>query len=648
MNDRITLVKKLFFTSLITIFSFLSLNIPVKAASLNTQEKINSYNVEIKINEDGSLDIVENINVTSTGAKIKRGIFRDFPTKSFINNVIPNFKSFEVVQVLKDGIEEPYHLERYDEGTRLYIGDKNTYLKRGVYNYTLKFRTQNQVSFFEDHDELYFNAIGHNWDFAIDKVSVTVLSPKGTKKEDINVGGFTGLKGATTKNFIYQITGNEITFTTNKPLAPKEGFTVVVGWPKGFVNKPNILTRASLYLMADKYFVYSFLVLISIIVYYLFVWYKVGKDPESSETFSIYDVPKNVSPALISYINKMGFDRKSISASILNLAINNQIKITESRALIGSNFTLTKISNSEDVLFSEEKELINDFFNKSDSFTINSKNSSTLQSAVNGFKSRVVKMGEEKYVKQNLKYMYLPVMLSVLLYAVLSFISVGSPGPLMIIVLNVLFIFGSVTIIVQSLIPIFKARFNFKSVFKIIISLLALLLFVIMTLALTIGLSEGIGILSIIVINLSVLTHCVFFYTLKARTLEGKVLLNQIEGLKKYLTAVENPRFQSKLHEEIPFSFGVYEKYLPYAIALGVEPVWTDRLQQAIKNSELDVTKYSPIWYSGYRNFDFNSISKIDRSLNLSISNWSGSKSNSGFSGGFSGGGSGGGGGGGW
>ena len=62
----------------------LSLTILLFASSIfyaqSQPERIISFDSKIKISEDGSMLVTETIKVHAGGNKIKRGIYRDFPT----------------------------------------------------------------------------------------------------------------------------------------------------------------------------------------------------------------------------------------------------------------------------------------------------------------------------------------------------------------------------------------------------------------------------------------------------------------------------------------------------------------------------------------------------------------------------------------
>ena len=158
----------------------------------HAQEKIVNYDVHIKINKNSTLLITEEITVIAAGKKIKRGIFRDFPTRYKDKKGVKYNVGFKVKEVKRNTRKEAYHLKSQSNGKRVYIGSQNRFLNSGLHKYKLVFKTNQQLGFFKDHDELYFNAIGHGWDFSIDKAKVIVELPKLVDASKIKVDGYTG------------------------------------------------------------------------------------------------------------------------------------------------------------------------------------------------------------------------------------------------------------------------------------------------------------------------------------------------------------------------------------------------------------------------------------------------------------------------
>jgi uncharacterized membrane protein YgcG len=129
----------------------------------------------------------------------------------------------------------------------------------------------------------------------------------------------------------------------------------------------------------------------------------------------------------------------------------------------------------------------------------------------------------------------------------------------------------------------------------------------------------------------------------------GRKLKDAIDGFKMYLTTAETERM--KVVGTPPTKTPqLYERFLPYAMALGVEEQWSRQFAPIFKRLEQEGHPYIPLWYSG-RMFAINEFSnEFSSSLNSAISSSSTIPGDSsGFGrGGSSGGGGGGGGGGGW
>ena len=199
-------------------------------------ERIHNYHSDIVVDEKGDMTVTETIKVKSEGNKIKRGIYRDFPTqyKDRLGNKY-NLE-FSVTQVLRDGSPENFHTEKRSNGIRIYIGNKNRYLEKGDYTYAITYRTNRQLGFFDQHDELYWNVTGNDWDFPIDKASATVRLPEIIPQDSIEAEGYTGVSGSKDQNYKASIRNDgSAYFETTRALPRRHGLTIVVTWPKGYI-----------------------------------------------------------------------------------------------------------------------------------------------------------------------------------------------------------------------------------------------------------------------------------------------------------------------------------------------------------------------------------------------------------------------------
>ncbi|HKR94408.1 MAG TPA: DUF2207 domain-containing protein, partial [Candidatus Angelobacter sp.] len=147
------------------------------ATAQDSDERIRSFDSRITVNTDGSMLVKETIAITSAGESIQHGIYRNFPTsyKDWKGNSYSVL--FEIVSVRRDGHSEPYHTEEQKNGVKVYFGSATYDLPPGEHTYEFEYRTNRQLGFFKDHDELYWNVTGNGWQFPIDVVSATVLLP---------------------------------------------------------------------------------------------------------------------------------------------------------------------------------------------------------------------------------------------------------------------------------------------------------------------------------------------------------------------------------------------------------------------------------------------------------------------------------------
>lgn len=99
------------------------------------------------------------------------------------------------------------------------------------------------LGFFDEYDELYWNATGLEWAFPIDHATATVTFDFESDPEIIAIDGFTGAMGERGKAPSMRVGDSSAIFASDEILLPHEGLTVVVSWPKGFVVEPDGMQR---------------------------------------------------------------------------------------------------------------------------------------------------------------------------------------------------------------------------------------------------------------------------------------------------------------------------------------------------------------------------------------------------------------------
>ncbi len=197
-----------------------------------TAEAIHDYTVEIEILDDGDLQITETIDY-DFGSQLRHGIFRTIPSRFHYDDVHDRVYPIEDVTVQSDA---PNDVDISEDGpsTVIRIGDEDVEIS-GRHTYTIVYRVEGALNAFSDHDELYWNAIGHEWAASIVTAEVTVRAPGSIQRVEC----FQGSQGSTEPCAVAESEGSEARFSPGGSFVPYEGMTVVVAIPKGAVPEPE-------------------------------------------------------------------------------------------------------------------------------------------------------------------------------------------------------------------------------------------------------------------------------------------------------------------------------------------------------------------------------------------------------------------------
>jgi uncharacterized membrane protein YgcG len=600
------------------------------------------------------MTVAETITVNSTGTNIIHGIYRDFPT-SYTGSYGRRVRvKFDVQEVLRDGSPENYRVENQLGYTRVYIGNEGVTLQPGIYTYYIKYSTNRQLGFFPDHDELYWNVTGNYWKFPIDRAVARVILPGKVPSKDIKLDGYTGYKGDKGKDFKDGINKyNQPYFETTRPLSQNEGLTIVVGWPKGFVREPTRAEKFNAFITDNVGSIFSITGLLILLGYFIFAWSAVGRDPQKGTIIPLYTPPDGITPAAMRYICRMGWDNKVMASALINMAVKGYIKLEES----GDVYTIRRAGAPDSVLSTEEAVLAEKLLEQGDSLELESANHMEMQEAIRSMKAVMSHKYKDTYFSTNLKHFAMGAVLSavIIVLGILSGPGWGSGAAALMGVWLSFWTLGVAALITQIVkgwqLALHGGRHVVSRGFSAGCLTVFAIPFVIGEMFGIVTLAAATSILFVITLLAIGITDFLFYHLLKAPTKEGRKVLDAIEGFKMYLSVAEGDALLAAVPAEKTVE--TFEKYLPFALALGVEQIWSQRFADVLAQAGVAGHPYSPSWYSGHytgvSDFTATTSSLGDVMSGAISSAASAPGSSSGFGGGgSSGGGGGGGGGGGW
>ena len=506
------MIKKIFFSSVLTVFVIIGFAGYVDGAE-DTTEVIDNYNVDIVVDKDASIKVVETIDY-NFGQNSKHGIFRNIPYKYKARG--GNFKlEIDEIEVVNEiGLSYTFTVSNSSGSKEIKIGDKDSYVT-GVKTYVISYSVDKTFNYFDDFDELYWGAIGAEWNMPILNGTVNVILPEAYDENDLKKTCFFGYEDSNEEckgEFVLnsEEKTKKVTFE-NFYLESFQGVTVVIGLPKGAVYEPTFWERAW-----DMFKSNSILLLPVFVFFTMFyLWSRFGRDPKSfSAIIAHYSPPAGLSPAESGTIYDTSSSNNEITATLIKLAIDGFLKIKqlEKKSSFSKNdYELIKLKESKDIKNEIEKELFEKVFSGKESVKMSDlKNEfykDLLELKKNIYKTSV----NSGYFKKNpnsTRNTYMTIGISVTFF-----------GPVL-------------------------AYFSLLTTFSFIVS----------------------GIIIII-----------FSFLMPARTKKGQRALEQLKGLNLYISVAESERI--KFHNSPKKTPELFEKLLPYAMIFNLEREWAKEFE---------------------------------------------------------------------
>ncbi len=236
-----------------------------------------------------------------------------------------NYELFLEVQSVTDG--EGGKL-KYDSSISNGERDLKIYIPGAVdttRTVEITYRVRNGTRFFKDYDEFYWNVTGNDWPVPIDHAAATVHFPAAAAGS-LRAQAFTGVYGSSERNATAEVNGAEAQFATNAPLPMRGGLTIDVYIPKEVLSEPGALTKFLWFVGGNPI---VFLPLVTFAGMFVLWWYK-GRDPDPGTSVApMYEPPPGISPAEAGTLLEDAIHPRDITSTMVDLAVRGYIKIEE-------------------------------------------------------------------------------------------------------------------------------------------------------------------------------------------------------------------------------------------------------------------------------------------------------------------------------
>ena len=279
------------------------------------------FDVDIKINEDSTFDVTENQIYYLDGSF---GFFeRDVSLKDidaitdveifdWDGNRIP--KSELEIESLDGNKHIQWNFPRRD-----FFGERKSWI--------VKYKVHGGISFLEDYDEIYWNAIPWDRKVPIQNVKVRVNLPDNKIFKSDLIWLYTE-ENLVVENSYFR-NGNTQAFFEGKNLKPYTNFTIAAGFPKEIVSQSAFWKD---FLAIYYGYIFSIIIFFSCVIIGFYHWYKTELSREGKRAIvPQYEPPENLRPAMAEVIVKEKLTEKGLVATIIDLAVRGYVRIDEDK-----------------------------------------------------------------------------------------------------------------------------------------------------------------------------------------------------------------------------------------------------------------------------------------------------------------------------
>ena len=297
----------------------LLLALALASPAFGRELRITDFHSEVLVRPDSSLDVTETIDVQFIGSW--NGIYRTIPVE------YPGPGGFNYSLVVTDANAteggSPLRIDKNRQGPNLefkiYVSGA-TDTRRTL---SLHYVVRNGLRYFNDHDELYWNVTGTDWTVPLGSASAHVILPPGAT--GVHAAQYAGAYGSRAQDAQVEILGSNVTVQTTRPLAYREGLTLVVGWDKGFVHEPTQYDLIAQFMRSN----WPLFAPVAAFLGMFWLWFTRGRDPRVGSVAVQYEPPEGLTPGEAGALVDQEAGMRDITASIVDLAVRGYLTIEE-------------------------------------------------------------------------------------------------------------------------------------------------------------------------------------------------------------------------------------------------------------------------------------------------------------------------------
>ena len=562
-------------------------------------DRILSFAVDVSLRKNSTLEVREEFVAHSAGDYFRYGMIRELPIDSEARwdrrLVGPYTKDtgirVKILEATEDGAPVSYEQGSDSGYPQLRIAPW-TPLASGDHRFVLRYEADGVTQFLADHDQLYWNAVGHYWRLPVDETVVRIHLPPEVPSGVVTADVFVGGRGSAgpppaEKQLQRSALPDGLEFRIAN-LGSAQSPSVWLTWPKGFLMPPALgpLAHDSGLLIAPAL----------LLLYYVIVWLALGRGPQRGTVAIQYQPPQGLSPAAVRYVRTTGCDGRSLAATIAQLAARGCVGIEPQ----GAKYKVTRLSDVDakalqPPLAPEELSVFEGLFEDGPETVLDSKNPNPLNRYLMRINIELQKRLNNLYFTRNARWLALGTFASFLTAIGMALTAQGRNGDRMTLLFLTWWFFFCFyflgLIAVMTLLPALgRVMRGLGGAKEMAIGFVVIAAFggggiaVLWQLKSGASLAYALSLLALVAINIAA------FPALRRETPLGRQVREQIEGFRAFLDKVEQDRMRRvdpadaialDAQGAASGARAASTEFLPYAIALEVREAWGDHLAEA-------------------------------------------------------------------
>ncbi len=490
------------------------------------EEFIAKYDIDITVLSAEEILIEESILYNFGTTPNRHGIYREIPNVFVVEG--KKYRTFIDWKGVTDysGKPVPYVDESSSNIARIRIGDADKNIS-GYQEYKILYSAKNSlIPISNDRAQLYWNAIGTEWNIPIQDIAVTASVPDVIPEESFCYVG--GVHSEVPCNLNESI-GRTVS-VQHPSLQAYEGISLQINFDTASIGAPELMAHRSPW--------WTFIILTKVLLGLLgLAYFRWGREPrDNGPVVTQFSPPDEMSPLEAGLVYDESLESRDMTAGIINLAHKGFLRIEKSQKK-SFGFTVEKytlLSTEKEItdsVSSEERELFDIIFNEKSEVSMEELGSSfAAQKGFSNLRKHVREAVKEKgLLESRPEWIWIVILMVVFagLFMVLPLQRVWA------------YVFG---VYESQVVAVFGSLFL---VYMILISM-----------------------------------HKQFF---SKRTIKGVRLKKYLDGLKGYMTIAEKDRYD--FHYAPENNPQKFEELLPYAIAFGVEKKWAKKFEGMLDQS---------------------------------------------------------------